>query len=274
MRTFFTSLFPPSASNHAPAVDAIFFALLALCSVVALLVVAVALFFCVRYRRGSKANRVLAKRSTLPFELTWTIVPLLLFLGIFFWAANVFFGMSRPPANASEIYLVGKQWMWKIQHPDGRREINELHLLVGQPVKLIMISQDVIHDFFIPGFRNKQDVLPERYTTEWFTPTKPGKYHLFCAQYCGTDHSKMVGTIYVQEPAEQARWLAGQPPAESLIGEGARAFPRPRLQRLPCAKRDRARAFAGRDFWAPSAALRRNPGDRGRAIPARLHLAA
>lgn len=157
-------------------------------------------------------------------EIAWTVIPFFIFLGLFFWAAEVFFGMSRPPANAADVYIVGKQWMWKIQHADGRREINELHLAVGQPVKLIMTSQDVIHDFFIPGFRSKQDVVPGRYTTEWFTPTEPGQYHLFCAQYCGTNHSLMVGTIYVMEPAEHARWLASQPTPDSLVATGERAF--------------------------------------------------
>ncbi len=224
MRTFFNSLFPSSASNLAPQVDHIYFALLLLCSVLALGVFAVALIFCVRYRRGSRANRTQPRGRPLRLEITWTVIPLLIFLGIFFWAADVFFGMSRPPPNATEIYVVGKQWMWKMQHPDGRREINELHIPVGQPVKLIMSSQDVIHDFFVPEFRTKQDVVPGRYTTEWFTPTKPGKYHLFCSQYCGTDHSRMVGWVYVMEPAEHAKWLAGQPAPNSLVAQGERAF--------------------------------------------------
>lgn len=224
MRTFFNSLFPSSASNLAPQVDHIYFALLLLSSVLALGVSAVALIFCIRYRRGSRANRTRPRGGPIRIEITWTVIPLLIFLGIFFWAADVFFGMSRPPANATEIYVVGKQWMWKVQHPDGRREINELHIPVGQPVKLIMSSQDVIHDFFVPEFRNKQDVLPARYTTEWFTPTKPGKYHLFCSQYCGTDHSRMVGWVYVMEPAEHAKWLAGQPAPASLVAQGERAF--------------------------------------------------
>ena len=192
MRRLLRAIFPESASNLAPQVDHIYFALLALCGAVAFLIFLVAIFFCIRYRRGSKVDRTLSPRSPLPIEITWTVIPLLIFLGIFFWAAEVFFGMSRPPPNATEIYVVGKQWMWKIQHPDGRREINELHLPVGQPVKLIMTSQDVIHDFFIPAFRNKQDVVPGRYTTEWFTPDAPGKVSLFCSQYCGTNHSQMV----------------------------------------------------------------------------------
>jgi cytochrome c oxidase subunit 2 len=208
----------------APQVDHIYFALLVLCCTVAALICIVAIFFCVRYRRGSKVDRTPPKGSPTSIEITWTMIPLLIFLGLFFWAAEVFFGMSQPPANATEIYVVGKQWIWKIQHPDGRREINELHLPVGQPVKLIMTSQDVIHDFFIPGFRTKQDVVPGRYTTEWFTPTRPGRYHIFCAQYCGTDHAKMVGMVYVMEPAEHARWLAQQPGSNSLITIGERVF--------------------------------------------------
>src|SRR5438067_2373886 len=211
MHRFLGALFPPSASNLAPQVDGIFFALLALCGAVAILIFLVAVFFCIRYRRGSSADRTPPKGGPLRFEITWTVIPFFIFLGLFFWAAKVFFAMSRPPADATEIHIVGKQWMWKIQHPDGRREINELHIPVGHPVKLVMTSQDVIHDFFIPGFRTKQDVVPGRYTTEWFTPTKPGQYHLFCAQYCGTDHSKMVGTIYVwNRPSMRNGWPASQ----------------------------------------------------------------
>jgi cytochrome c oxidase subunit 2 len=224
MQSLLRTIFPSQASNLAPQVDYIYFALLALCSAVALGVLLVALFFCVRYRRGSGADRTPPRGSRLRFEITWTVIPFVLFLGLFFWAADVFFGMSRPPAGATEIYVVGKQWMWKIQHPDGRREINELHIPVGRPVKLMMTSEDVIHDFFVPGFRTKQDVVPGRYTTEWFTPTEPGKYHIFCSQYCGTDHSKMVGWVYVMEPADHARWLQQQPASDSLIAIGERAF--------------------------------------------------
>jgi cytochrome c oxidase subunit 2 len=224
MHRLLHAIFPPQASNMAAPVDHIFFALLILCGLVAFLIAIVALFFCVRYRRGSKADRTPPQGSPLKIEITWTVIPLLIFLGLFFWAADVYFAMARPPENATEIYVVGKQWMWKIQHPDGRREINELHIPVGQPVKLIMTSQDVIHDFFIPDFRTKQDVVPGRYTTEWFTPTKPGRYHFFCSQYCGTDHSRMIGWVYVMEPAEHAKWLASQPAANSLIALGERAF--------------------------------------------------
>ncbi|HJT81727.1 MAG TPA: cytochrome c oxidase subunit II [Chthoniobacterales bacterium] len=240
MRTFFNSLFPPQASNLAPKVDAIYFVLLGLSGIVALVVCLTIAFFCIKYRRGSGADRTPPEARPRRFEIGWTVIPFLLFLGLFLWAADVFFAMSRPPANATEIYIVGKQWMWKVQHPDGRREINELHLPVGHPVKLIMTSQDVIHDFFIPAFRNKQDVVPGRYTTEWFTPTRPGTYHLFCAQYCGTDHARMVGTIHVLRPAEYAKWLRQQPAPDSLVAAGERAF--------------RARGCSG--CHAPEAAIR------------------
>ncbi len=253
MRTFFNSLFPSSASNFAPKVDHIYFALLLLCGAVAVLVCAAALFFCIRYRRGAKVDRTPPAARQWPFEVTWTAIPFLIFLGLFFWAAEVFFGMSRPPENATDIYVVGKQWMWKVQHPDGRREINELHLPLGQPVRLIMSSEDVIHDFFVPGFRNKQGVVPGRYTTEWFTPTKTGNYHLFCSQYCGTDHSLMVGWVRVMEPAEYAKWLVEQPAPDSLVAIGERDF--------------RTRGCSG--CHAPNAAIRAPllDGIYGRKLP-------
>jgi cytochrome c oxidase subunit 2 len=143
---------------------------------------------------------------------------------IFVWAGWVYYRMSKPPANATEIQVVAKQWMWKAQHANGRREIDELHLVVGQPVKLLMTSQDVIHDFYVPAFRTKQDVLPGRYTAEWFTPTKVGLYHLFCAEYCGMNHSRMGGWIHVMEPEDYARWLAAGETSETLVATGARLF--------------------------------------------------
>jgi cytochrome c oxidase subunit 2 len=224
MDRLFSYIFPDQASNLAPSVDAIYFALLGLSTFIILLVFSLALFFCLRFRRGSKADRTPAKTGSLRFEITWTVIPFFIFLGLFFWAANLYFDMSRPPADATEIHVVGKQWMWKIQHADGRREINELHVPVGRPVKLTMTSEDVIHDFFVPAFRAKQDVVPGRYTTEWFTPSKPGRYHLFCAQYCGTNHSTMDGWIYVMEPAEHAEWLNKGAVSESLVAEGERDF--------------------------------------------------
>lgn len=217
-------LLPERASDIGRSVDFIFYALLIVCGLVAAGVCLAVLFFCFRYRRGSPAPRERHRVTSLWIEVGWTSVTFLAFLGIFIWGAVVYFHMSKPPSNAVEVHIIGKQWMWKAQHPNGRREIDELHLLVGQPVKLIMTSQDVIHSYYIPAFRTKQDVLPDRYTTQWFTPTKPGTYHLFCAEYCGMDHSGMGGLVYVLEPVEYARWLAEQAPTESIVAAGARLF--------------------------------------------------
>ncbi|RYF49116.1 MAG: cytochrome c oxidase subunit II [Cytophagaceae bacterium] len=217
-------LLPERASDIGRSVDFVFYALLVVCGLVAAGVCLAILFFCFRYRRGSPAARQRHHGTSWKLEAGWTSVTFLAFLGIFIWGGVVYFHMSQPPADAAEIHVIGKQWMWKTQHPNGRREINELHLLLGKPVKLIMTSQDVIHSYFIPAFRSKQDVLPGRYTVQWFTPTKPGTYHLFCAEYCGTDHSRMIGSVYVLEPAGYARWLAAQQPTESMAAAGARLF--------------------------------------------------
>jgi cytochrome c oxidase subunit 2 len=148
---------------------------------------------------------------------------------MFVWGAWIFMEMQRPPEDALNIYVVGKQWMWKMQHLEGQREINELHIPVGRPVKLIMTSEDVIHSFFIPAFRTKQDVLPGRYTSEWFKPDKVGSYHLFCAEYCGTKHSGMIGWIHVMEPADYQAWLSGGRAMGSLADNGEKLF-----QQLAC----------------------------------------
>lgn len=213
-----------SASEIGRSVDAIFWALTAVCGFVVLLLSALILYFCIRYRSGSQADRTLSGVSQTPIEIAWVVIPLLIFLVLFVWAGVVFFHMSRPPDDALEIHVVGKQWMWKIQHPDGRREINELHLPVGRPVVLLMISQDVIHSFYVPAFRTKQDVLPGRYSRSWFVPTKTGVYHLFCAEYCGTEHSRMVGKVHVLEPAAYAGWLAREAEPKSVVATGKRLF--------------------------------------------------
>src|SRR5262249_2468424 len=142
-------------------------------------------------------------------ELTWTIIPFCLAMVVFFWGASVFVSARTPPKGAIDVFVVGKQWMWKVQHLEGRREINELHVPTGQPVKLTLTSEDVIHSFYVPAFRIKQDAVPGRYTDEWFEATRPGTYHLFCAEYCGTWHSHMIGRIVVMEPADYQAWLTG-----------------------------------------------------------------
>jgi cytochrome c oxidase subunit II len=202
-------LFPDQASTLAPRVDAFFFFLCAVSIFFSALIFVLILTFALKYRRRSDDERPPNISGSVVLEVLWIGIPLGLVCIMFIWSASLFINMSRPPANAMEINVVGKQWMWKLQHPDGQREINELHIPAGQPVKLIMTSQDVIHDFFIPAFRVKMDVLPGRYTTEWFTASRPGEYHLFCSQYCGTNHAQMIGKIVVMEPDKYQSWLAG-----------------------------------------------------------------
>ena len=155
-------------------------------------------------------------------ELTWTIIPSLICVVMFVWASALYVRNARPPAASTEIFVIGKQWMWHVQHPEGPREINELHVPVGEPIKLTMTSQDVIHDFYIPAFRIKKDVLPGRYTSIWFQATETGTFHLFCAQYCGTDHAEMIGWVYVMSPTDYAAWLAGGEASESMAQQGER----------------------------------------------------
>lgn len=198
----------PQASGFAGRVDHLFYTMVALSSVVVLGVVITMIVFAVRFRRGRNVDRSGESHREMGIELTWTLIPFALFVGIFVWSILLWIDMRTPPANASTVYVVGKQWMWEFEHPGGQREINTLHLETGQPVRLVMTSQDVIHDVSIPAFRVKQDVLPGRYTDLWFTPTQTGTFDLFCAEFCGTDHSRMGGTIVVDTPAGYARWLS------------------------------------------------------------------
>ena len=189
-------------------VDALFIFLIIVSGMMTLLIFCAVLYFAARYRhrKGVLAEQV---EGSIPLELVWTIIPLGVFMVIFGWGAFVFFQSRTPPRDATEVYVVAKQWMWKIEHAEGQREINELHVPVGRDVKLIMTSQDVIHSFFVPEFRMKQDVLPGRYTVAWFRAIKPGRYHLFCTQYCGTQHSGMIGDVVVMEPAQYEAWMGG-----------------------------------------------------------------
>ena len=189
-------------------VDALYIFLLIVCGMMTLLIFVCLLYFAARFRHrpGVRAEQI---EGSTPLEITWSAIPFVIFMVIFAWGAVVYFKERTPPADATEVYVVAKQWMWKLEHAEGQREINELHVPVGRDVRLIMTSQDVIHSFYIPAFRIKQDVLPGRYTVEWFRATKPGVYHLFCAEYCGTQHSGMVGNIVVQEPAQYEAWMNG-----------------------------------------------------------------
>ena len=222
--------FPQAASEQAGQIDALYFFLLAVTGFFAVLVAVLVVVFAVKFRRKHGQEVGVAIHGSLALELLWTIIPLGITMVMFVWGAQVFFHMTRPPKGAMEIYIVGKQWMWKAQHMDGAREINELHVPIGVPVKLTMGSEDVIHSFFIPDFRVKADVIPGRYNTLWFTATKAGRYHLFCTQYCGTKHSAMIGWVTVMEPADYQAWLGGGPAGGSMAENGAKLF-----QDLACA---------------------------------------
>src|SRR3974390_2152742 len=201
-------LWPDRASSTAGNVDALFIFLGIVSALMTLLIFTAVLYFAARYRRQKDVLAEQIEGST-PLEITWSIIPLGVFMVIFLWGAVVYFKGRTPPRDSTEVYVVAKQWMWKLEHAEGQREINELHVPVGRDVKLIMTSQDVIHSFFVPEFRIKQDVVPGRYTVTWFRATKPGSYHLFCTQYCGTQHSGMIGTVEVMEPAQYEAWMSG-----------------------------------------------------------------
>ena len=215
---------PPAASSIAGDVDQLYYLLSAITIFFSVLIFSIIFYFMVKYRRRSEDEIPPETHTSMALELTWTIIPSLICVVLFVWASALYVRESRPPANATEIFVIGKQWMWHLQHPEGPREINELHVPVDVPVKITMTSQDVIHDFYVPAFRVKKDALPGRYTSLWFDPTEIGTYHLFCAQYCGTDHGEMIGWIYVMSAKDYAAWLAGGEKTESMAQQGERLF--------------------------------------------------
>jgi len=216
-------LYPPEASKIAPQMDALYF-FMVLVSLVGLTIVTLLIVaFSILYNKKRHPQAVQIEGSTL-LEATWTIIPLGIFLVIFVWGALLYFRIYTPPANAMNIYVVGKQWMWKIEHPGGQHEINALHIPTGQPIQLTIISQDVFHSFSIPAFRVKREAIPGRYTSAWFEATTPGTYHLFCTQYCGTNHSQMIGEVVVMTPDDYKKWLAGSTSGDSLAQNGERLF--------------------------------------------------
>lgn len=215
-------LFPVQASAFAERLDRLYWFLIGVSGFFATLIIVLLIVFAVKYRRrpGRVAERT---KQSLGLELTWTVIPLILVIVIFAWGADLFLDETIPPQGAEEVYVVGKQWMWKAQHSNGRREINELHIPVGRAVKVTLASEDVIHSFFIPAFRVKQDAVPGQSRTMWFEPTKPGEYHLFCAEYCGTGHSKMIGRIVVMEDMAYQTWLGGYA-EETPVQAGEKLF--------------------------------------------------
>ena len=203
------SLFPAQASTLAPEIDNLYLGIIAITAFFAVVVVIFVVYFAIKYRddTGDKVGAPIT--GSVPLELGWSLIPFFISIGIFVWASVVFFHIVRAPDQTLDIYSTGKRWMWRFQHIDGQREINELHVPVGRPVRVVFTSEDVLHDLFIPAFRVKADAVPGRYSAIWFEPTQVGEYHIFCAEYCGTRHSGMIGTVYVMEPADYQAWLSG-----------------------------------------------------------------
>ena len=239
------ALVPDQASTLAQRVDLLFWFLFISCGAVGLLVAFLLIYFSVRYRRRpGDAGEPPETISSRPLEWFWTITPCFVFVTMFVWGADVYLDAYRAPPDAMPIYVVAKQWMWKFQHAEGQRSINVLHVPVGRPVKLLLTSEDVIHSFYVPAFRVHMDVLPDRYTSVWFEPTRAGSYHLFCSQYCGTNHAGMIGSVEVLEQAEYQRWLEEQAEG-SLALEGRKIFLKYRC--LSCHSADEnARASVGK----------------------------
>jgi cytochrome c oxidase subunit 2 len=215
--------FPEQASTVASRVDALYYALIGISAFFSILIAVLVVLFAIQFRRRSPGEMPQPIHGSMTLEIAWTVIPLVIVLGIFLWSADIYVELKRVPPGAMEVYVVGKRWMWKMQHMTGQREINELHVPVGVPVKLTLGSEDVLHSFFVPEFRIKMDAVPGRYTTTWFQATKPGTYHLFCAEYCGTRHSGMIGSIVVMEPIAFQAWLQGGATGSPAV-EGEKLF--------------------------------------------------
>lgn len=216
-------MMPEQASNLAHQVDHLYYFLGAVTAFFTLLIFVMIVYLGLKYRRRSEKMPPNVHGS-MKLELAWTIIPLLITMVMFAWGAKLYVKMSQPPTNALEVYVIGKQWMWMLQHPSGPRENNELHVPVGRPIKLTMTSQDVIHSFYVPAFRVKQDVVPGRYSYQWFTPTQVGEYHLFCAEYCGAQHSGMIGKVVVMEESKYQAWLSGSVQDIPMYKAGEKLF--------------------------------------------------
>jgi cytochrome c oxidase subunit 2 len=207
--TSWVPLFPEQASTFAWQVDYLYFYLVGITVFFTVGIVTAITIFAIQYREKEKFAVPDEIHGSIPLELFWSFIPFVISMTIFLGGAMVYYKQYKIPADTTEIFVVGKQWMWKIQHRTGQREINELHVPVDTKIKLTMTTEDVLHDFFIPAFRTKADVVPGRYTTMWFEATKPGKYRLFCAEYCGLNHAGMGGWVYVMEKDDFANWLSG-----------------------------------------------------------------
>lgn len=233
-------LMPEQASTYSWEVDALYLFLVGLTLLFSVGIALAIIIFAVKYRRRSPQDLPRPMEGAIKLEIVWSVIPFIIAMGIFAWGASLYFTQRRIPADTMDIYVVGKQWMWKFQHVEGQREINELHVPVRRKIKLTMTTEDVIHSIFVPAFRMKMDVVPGRYTTAWFEATRPGRYHLFCAEYCGTNHSTMIGWVEVMEPQDFQAWLGGERSGETLASSGEKIF-----QQQACATCHRADA-AGR----------------------------
>jgi len=237
------SIFPPRASAIAGQVDALYGFELAVIVAMSAIIFLCVVVFAIKYRRRSENERPPEIEGSLALELTWTLIPAALCAIMFYWGSSLYFTNSRPPTAALEVFVVGKQWMWHLQHAEGPREINELHVPLGRPVKLTLTSEDDIHDFFVPAFRVKHDAVPGQYYSIWFEATQIGKYHFFCAQYCGAHHSGMIGWVYVLSEVDYEQWLTGGVKSETMAEGGAELYQR--FACVTCHGTGRAPAFNG-----------------------------
>lgn len=215
---------PDQASTLAQEVDAVFLFAVSLSVVAGIAITATLLWFGIRYRRRAAEDKGTAGHANNMLEIVWSVIPAIIFFGLFLWGAKIYFQTYRIPPDAERYYVVGKQWMWKYQHPSGNREINDLHVPVNTPIELVVTSEDVIHSFFVPAFRVKRDAVPGRYSTAWFEATKTGTFDIFCAEYCGAEHSLMIGKLHVMEPHAYEAWLEGNEPKVSLVTTGKALF--------------------------------------------------
>ncbi len=214
----------PAISPLASETDWLIGSLLLVSLLVLGLVLGLMAIYVVRYRHGSGLDRGDVAQKTWRIEVAWTAATLVAFFGLFIWGANLFVRIYQPHANALTINVIGKQWMWKVEYPGGQREINELHIPIDRDIQLLLTSEDVIHDFGLPAFRLKRDVLPGRYEALWLRADKLGSYHLFCDQFCGTDHSSMVGTVTVMSGPEYQNWLEQNGTSDGLVADGHALF--------------------------------------------------
>jgi len=224
MTIFGIPIFPDQASTFAKDVDALYFFILATCAFFAVGVAIAVIYFGIRYHKTHDGEIGARIEGSLPLELLWSVIPTIIAMVMFGWGATVYYHLRRPPAEAMHIYAVGKQWMWKFQHLEGQREINELHVPAGRPIKITISSEDVLHSLFFPAFRTKMDAIPGRYTELWFEAEKPGEYHIFCTEYCGTNHAGMIGTVKVLEASAYQSWLQGGSSEGTLAQRGAKLF--------------------------------------------------